>query len=86
MDGERTLDRTFDRNLYVHWSAMIKDGQLFVQSEALDGFYRVGSWDLFNEYVETEIAPILAPILPTLLKISVSTLLKMTLFRLILII
>ena len=44
MDGDRTLDRTFDRNPYVHWSAMIKDGQLFVQSEALDGFYRVGSW------------------------------------------
>ena len=67
MDGERTLDR----NPYVHWSAMIKDGQLFVQSEALDGFYRVESWDVFNEYVETKTAPILAPILPTLLKISV---------------
>ena len=71
MNGKRTFHINFDRDPYVHWSAMIKDGQIFVQSEALDGFCRVESWDIFNEYVETKIAPILAPILPTLLKISV---------------
>ena len=29
------------------WTSMVKDEQIFIESEALNGFYRSGSWDTF---------------------------------------
>ena len=45
---------TFDRSAYVHWSAMIKDGNVVIQSEALQEFWNANS-DLFYEYLETKV-------------------------------
>ena len=42
-----------DRKPYVPWREMVKDGQLFLQSEALDGFYRVESWIIFMDMLKS---------------------------------
>ena len=47
------------------------DGRIFVQFDALERFYRVGAWELFDEYFGRNISPILAPILFNILKMSV---------------
>ena len=66
--GEPTFDRSAydprgaEASPYVHWSAMIKDGNVVIQSEALQGFWNANS-DLFYEYLETKVFPILKPIL-----------------------
>ena len=54
------------------WTAMVKDGQIFIESEALDGFYRSESWDTFYEYIDTKIVPTLEPILPNMFNIIVN--------------
>ena len=54
------------------WSAMVKDGKIFIESEALNGFYRSESWDTFYEYTDTKIVPTQEPILPNKFKINVN--------------
>ena len=54
------------------WTAMVKDGHIFIESEALDGFYRSESWDTFYKYIDTKVVPTLEPILPNKFKINVN--------------
>ena len=54
------------------WTAMVKDGRVFIESEALNGFYRSESWDTFYEYIDTKVIPTLEPILPNTFNIIVN--------------
>ena len=61
----RTYSRKTSSNRYVPWRVMFIKGGFMVQSEALEGFYKAGAFDLFYEYLDTKIIPYVAPLLPS---------------------